>query len=464
MNAIAGGALCSHSITGRLSRKLAVLVMVVLAALSVSSWFSVKMILVERNGLELERRCELLAVAIDEAWRRGGAEAVVERLRADAAARRDGRLQVWLPDGRLLFADVEPPGFAESDHLRVHHFELPLASAPGTTLRARWSADFSGVAAMGTRWAWTLVSVTLAVGLLVAAAVAVTVRRALAPVRELAQQTMAISPQRLSARLSLSDPAAELRPWVDQFNALMERLERAYVQLEAFNADVAHELRTPLAALIGHTELALSRERSAEALRDTLGSNLEELQRLSAMVNDMLFLASADRGARARRGGPVSLAALAREVVEFHEATLEDASLAVHIEGDATLAVDEPLVKRALSNLIGNATRFADPGSAITVQIEPGPGVAAPSPEVRIAVANRGAGIEPALLPRIFDRFVRADTARCHHVGQAVDGPASTHHGLGLAIVAAIARMHGGTPLASSGGGTTRVGFSLAAA
>jgi two-component system heavy metal sensor histidine kinase CusS len=422
------------------------------------------MMLVERNGLELERRCELLAVAIDEAWRRGGADAVVERLRADAATRRDGRLQLWLPDGRLLFADAEPPGFAESDHLRVHHFELPLASAPGTTLRARWSADFSGVAAMGTRWAWTLVSVTLAVGLLVAAAVAWTVRRALTPVRELAQQTMAISAQRLSARLSLTDPAAELRPWVDQFNALMERLERAYVQLEAFNADVAHELRTPLAALIGHTELALSRERSAEALRDTLGSNLEELQRLSAMVNDMLFLASADRGARARRGGPVSLAALAREVVEFHEATLEDASLAVHIEGDATLAVDEPLVKRALSNLIGNATRFADPGSAITVQIEPGPGpgpgALAPSPEVRIAVANRGAGIEPALLPRIFDRFVRADTARC---GSA-DGAGSSHHGLGLAIVAAIARMHGGAPLASSQEGTTRVGFSLAGA
>jgi hypothetical protein len=139
------------------------------------------------------------------------------------------------------------------------------------------------------------------------------------------------------------------------------------------------------------------------------------LQRLSAMVNDMLFLASADRGASARRGAPVSLAALAREVVEFHEATLEDAALAVRIEGDATLAVDEPLVRRALSNLIGNATRYATSGTAITVQIAPERVAteAVADAAVRIDVANQGEGIVPAQLPRIFDRFFRADTARC---------------------------------------------------
>ena len=117
---------------------------------------------------------------------------------------------------------------------------------------------------------------------------------------------------RLEQRLALADPAEELLPWIEQFNALMQRARGAYSQLEGFNADVAHELRTPLATLIGADRVALSRERSTAALRETMVSNLEELQRLSAMVNDMLFLSLADRGAIARRGEPVSLAALAR--------------------------------------------------------------------------------------------------------------------------------------------------------
>jgi two-component system heavy metal sensor histidine kinase CusS len=250
--------------------------------------------------------------------------------------------------------------------------------------------------------------------------------------------------------LSLDDPAEELLPWIQQFNALMDRLQRAYGQLEAFNADVAHELRTPLANLIGQTELALSRERSPDALRETLASNLEETQRLSALVNDMLFLSQADRGAMARRGEPVSLAALAAEVAEFHEATLEEAGLALRIDGDARVAVDEPLVKRAVSNLIGNATRFAEPGSTVVVAI------AADTPEqVALTVDNTGAEIDREHLPRLFDRFFRGDASRCCEGEQQ-------HHGLGLAIVAAIARMHAGRTLAESAAGRTRVGFTLA--
>jgi two-component system heavy metal sensor histidine kinase CusS len=298
--------------------------------------------------------------------------------------------------------------------------------------------------------ALTLLGTALAGGLGVGLLVFRTVKRGLAPMMDLAMQTRAIEADRLGQRLKLAQPVEELQPAVDQFNALMGRLERAYVQLESFNADVAHELRTPLAALIGHTELALSRERSCAELQDTMAANLEELQRLSAMVNDMLFLASADRGAAARRGAPVSLAALARQVIEFHEAALEDAALAVHIDGDAAVAVDEPLVKRALSNLIGNATRYAQPGTAVTVRIAQ-PGLDAPA---QVEVENAGPAITAEQLPRIFDRFFRVDTVRCTAEGG--------HHGLGLAIVAAIARMHRGEPRAQSADGRTRVGFSIA--
>ncbi|HRD86505.1 MAG TPA: heavy metal sensor histidine kinase, partial [Rubrivivax sp.] len=274
----------------------------------------------------------------------------------------------------------------------------------------------------------------------------------LRPLEALAAQTRAISAQRLDQRLSLDDPAEELLPWIEQFNALMQRLEQAYAQLEGFNADVAHELRTPLATLIGETELALSRERSAGSLKETLASNLEEMQRLSGMVNDMLFLASVDRGAVARRGEPVSLAALAHQVAEFHEVPLDEAGLRLEVQGDARLAVDEPLVKRALSNLLGNATRFAERGSTVRVRIAD----EAPN-EVAIMVENQGQGIQTQALPRLFDRFFRQDSSRC------CDGQGQ-HHGLGLAIVAAIARMHAGRTLAASQAGVTRVGFTLAAA
>jgi signal transduction histidine kinase len=216
-----------------------------------------------------------------------------------------------------------------------------------------------------------LVLVTLAGrGVVVAWAAGWHVRRQLRPLKALAAaDPRHLGAQRLDQRLSLADPAEELLPWIEQFNALMQRLEQAYAQLEGFNADVAHELRTPLATLIGETELALSRERSAGSLKETLASNLEEMQRLSGMVNDMLFLASVDRGAVARRGEPVSLAALAHQVAEFHEVPLDEAGLRLEVQGDARLAVDEPLVKRALSNLLGNATRFAERGSTVRVRI-----------------------------------------------------------------------------------------------
>ncbi len=454
---------CSHSIGGRLSKKLALFTMLVLGGLSFAAWMSVKMLIVERNQEDLRQHCELFATVLALEAREGGEAAVLARLRSDASMRGDARLEVWQKDGRMLHADPMPAALARSRHAQTHEFAFAAPGAPGGELHARFTVDYARDAAMGTRWAWVLVLVTLGAGAAVAAGASWHVRHQLRPLNELAAQTRSISPRRLDQRLALADPADELLPWIEQFNALMARLEQAYTQLEGFNADVAHELRTPLANLIGETEVALARERPAEALRETLLSNLEEMQRLSALVNDMLFLSQADRGAVARRGAPVSLAALAQQVIEFHEAALEDAALEVRVEGDAVLAVDEPLVKRALSNLMGNAVRFADHGTTVSVRIAPS-GAAGSADElahdparaqVRVLVQNAGQEIDAAALPRLFDRFFRSDASRCCEDGQA-------HHGLGLAIVAAIARMHAGSTLAESGGGVTRIGFTLA--
>lgn len=443
--------ICTHSIGARLSKKLALLVVLVLGGVSLAAWMTVKMMIVERDVEDLARRSELYASVLALAARDGGESAVVLKLHREASMRDDSRLEVWRADGTLLHADPAGASPAASRHTASREFTITAPDLPGGLLRARITADYTRDAQMGQRWALLLVGVTLAAAALVAAGGYWHVRRQLHPLNELAAQTRAISPGRLDQRLALRDPAEELLPWIEQFNALMDRLERAYAQLEGFNADVAHELRTPLATLIGETELALSRERPADALRETLLSNLEEMQRLSALVNDMLFLSQADRGATARRGPPVSLAALAQQVSEFHEAALDDAGVALRIDGDATLAVDEPLVKRALSNLLGNAVRFADRGSTVVVRIAP-----AAEGQVQVVVQNAGVGIDAAALPRLFDRFFRADASRCCDDGQ-------THHGLGLSIVAAIARMHAGSTLAESQGGVTRVGFTLAA-
>ncbi|GCL65777.1 two-component sensor histidine kinase [Rubrivivax pictus] len=442
--------LCSHSIAHRLSKKLAIFTAIVIGMVSSASWFSVAMMVKQRNLQDLGVRCDLLADILSLEAQNGGETAVLQRLHTDAPMRARTRLEVWRPDGQLFYADATPASMQASEHVRAHEFAIDAPGLPGGQLRARYSVDFTSSAKLGARWAIILSVVTLMAGVVVALGSAWFVRRSLKPLNLLAAQTRAISPRQLDQRLALADPAEELSPWIVQFNALMDRLQQAYGQLEAFNADVAHELRTPLATLIGETEVALSRERSPQALRETLQSNLEEMQRLSALVNDMLFLSQADRGVTARRGAPVSLAGLAAQVSEFHEATLEDAGLALRIEGDATLPVDEPLVKRALSNLLGNATRFAEPGSTVVIAIAP-----APEPQqVQVVVQNRGEAIAADHLPRLFDRFFRVDSARCCEDGQ--------HHGLGLAIVAAIARMHAGRTVAESASGTTRVGFTLA--
>ena len=210
---------------------------------------------------------------------------------------------------------------------------------------------------------------------------------------------------------------------------------------------MAHELCTPLATLIGSTELALRKARDADELREVLGSNLEELQRVAGIVHDMLFLSQADRGASARRVPTASLAALAQQVFNYHEAALVDAGLTLKAVGDAEGSFDPPLLQRALSNLIGNATRYAQRGSTVRVEI-----TAEAAGEVLLKVVNRGATIEPDHLPRLFDRFYRGDPSR---------SDADRNHGLGLSIVAAIARMHGGRPLATSSGGFSTIGMIL---
>ncbi len=438
----------SHSIARRLSWQLALVTALLLGAVFACSFVAINAEFREKHAELVESRSLVIKEIVRSAAMQSEA-AVLQRIESLAGMRAGTRLELRRADNSLLYRDPDTAGHRLSAHTKSVDFSVETPQVAGGVLRGVFTLDFADDMRLRDRWVTALTIATLAGGALSALGAWLCVRRELKPLLALARQTRAISPGRLHKRLSIEYPAEELTDWIDQFNALLERVEQAYGQLEGFNADVAHELRTPLATLIGQTELALSRERSVETLRETLLSNLEELQRLAAMVNDMLFLSNADRGAGARRGAPVSLATLVHQVVEFHEAPIEDAGLKVRVEGDAQLALDEPLVKRALSNLLGNATRFAERGSVLRVCITP-----EGAEQVVVMVENAGPQIEPEHLPRLFDRFFRADVSRCE---------AQQHHGLGLAIVAAIARMHAGQALAECSGGRTRIGFRLQA-
>lgn len=435
------------SISRRLARTLALLMLGGLGLASALIFSATAMRMREVQADTLEDKTRMLTGLVAAASNHGEA-VLLEKLDRFEQARTGTRITLARADGSVLYTDAHEREF---QYAKGQDFGVTAPGVQGGKVVGHIDIDTTYDHRLLNGLAVTLMLATAGCAALTGMGIRWLVMRDLRPLADLARQTRAISPHALHQRLQLARPARELQPWIEQFNALMDRLERAYVQLEGFNADVAHELRTPLATLIGQTEVALSRDRTADELRDTLLSNLEEVQRLSAIVNDMLFLSHADRGAVARRGDPVSLANLAQEVTDFHEAELEEKCLAVRVEGDATLPVDASLVKRAMSNLLSNATRFASRGSTVLITVQ------APSPQApaQVVVQNMGAPIAPTALPRLFDRFFRDDAARSWDSHQQ-------HHGLGLAIVAAIARMHDGHPVAHSDAGVTRIGFSLA--
>ena len=276
-------------------------------------------------------------------------------------------------------------------------------------------------------------------------------RIGLRPLQRLSGQARALRPKTLSQRLHLANLPVELEDLTAAFNGALGRLEEAYQQLEGFNADVAHELRTPLANLIGGTQVALSRPRSASEFEDTLQSNLEELERLRSIVNDMLFLARADQGEAATGLTAADVAHEVEMTIEFFEPLLDEKGASVAIEGElrAQATMNIALFRRALSNLLQNAIEHSAPGAKLAVTISQR------DDAIWIAVANPGKTIASTHLPRLFDRFYRVDSSR-HDTGE-VHG-----HGLGLAIVKAVASMHGGATLASSEAGVTTIAFSIA--
>lgn len=264
-------------------------------------------------------------------------------------------------------------------------------------------------------------------------------RSGLRPLRRMGEVAAGVSAHSLTQRLPEQHMPAELEELAQAFNAMLGRLDDAFQRLSAFSADIAHELRTPLSNLLTHTQVILTQPRPLEDYREALHSNLEELQWMAQLVNDMLYLAKADHGLLMPKREPLALEDEMDALLEFFALLAEEAQINLVREGTAHVAGDRGMLRRALSNLLDNALRFTPAGGEVRVRMEDG---------VRLAVENTGEGIPAQLLPRLFDRFYRADPAR--HEGS------SEHAGLGLAITQSIVRAHGGRIYCESGVGWTR--------
>ena len=267
-------------------------------------------------------------------------------------------------------------------------------------------------------------------------------RSGLRPLRRMSAIAASVSADSLTARLPEAQMPTELADLAHAFNAMLERLDASFQRLSAFSADIAHELRTPLSNLLTHTQVTLTRPRDIDAYREALHSNLEELQWMAQLVNDMLYLAKADHGLLTPRREPLDLAQEVEALLEFYALLAEESQIQLTHEGSGQLAGDRSMLRRALSNLLDNALRYTPAGGEIKVCMVP------TADRLRITVENSGPGIPAALLPRLFDRFYRADPARREG--------SSEHAGLGLAITQSIIRAHGGQITCESQAGMTR--------
>ena len=255
-------------------------------------------------------------------------------------------------------------------------------------------------------------------------AIAVT-RRGLRPLGAMERAVMQVRAPRLNERLGAHDWPRELTPLAAAFDEMLDRLEESFARLSRFSADLAHELRTPIANLRGEAEVALTRSRGAEEYRHVIESSLEEYERLTEMTTKLLFLARADADEAEVKPEDLDTRAMIDEMREFYEPFAAERGVTLKCAGQARVKADKVLLRRAVANLIENAVRFTPPGGEVTVATAE-PGV--------ITVTDNGCGIAPEHLPRLFDRFYQADPAR-----------REGGTGLGLALVKSIMKLHGGT-------------------
>jgi two-component system heavy metal sensor histidine kinase CusS len=286
-----------------------------------------------------------------------------------------------------------------------------------------------------------LLALVLGLGLIASTLVAITVtKRGLRPLTEMRRALERVQPAYLSERIEPAQWPRELQPMVTAFDGMLDRLEDSFTRLSQFSADLAHELRTPIGNMLGEAQVALTRERSSEEYRSIIESTAAECERLSGIIDNLLFLARAESAEQRIERSLFDGRAALEKIASFYQTAAEDRHVNIECSGEGQILADPALFNRTMSNLIDNALRFTTDSGNIHISIGSRDG------RTEVSVRDTGSGIAPEHLPRVFDRFYRGDASR-----------SSAGTGLGLALVKSIVDLHGGSARIESelGHGTT---------
>ncbi len=257
-------------------------------------------------------------------------------------------------------------------------------------------------------------------------------QRGIRPVKKMAETAAHIRSSTLYERLERRGLPSELSDLAATFNGMLDRLEDSFDRLSRFSSDIAHELRTPLQNLRGEAEVVLSKARTGAEYQDHLGSALEEYQRLSSLIDSLLFLARAENPQTLIKREELDMR---KELIILHDyygPSAGESNIAVTVEAPDSLKarVDRSLFQRAVGNLVENALVHTPPGGSLLLKATAGEG------KTLVEVIDTGKGIPADQVSKVFDRFYRVDPSR---------SPSSGGSGLGLSIVKSIMDLHDGT-------------------
>lgn len=258
-------------------------------------------------------------------------------------------------------------------------------------------------------------------------------KRALSPVERMALRAREISAERLGARIDVENPHDELGLLAQAFNETISRLEHSFEQLKRFTSDASHELRTPLTAIRSVGEIGIQQDGDRDHYREVIGSMLEETERLSRLVENLLTISRADSGQIRLQRTTVALMPLVQEASSLLDVLAEERGQTLSIDGDVSIHVeaDGVILRQVIINLLDNAIKYSPQGGHISLRVvRSGPGSAC------VEVEDSGPGIPPEHRDKVFDRFYRIDEARSRDAGGA---------GLGLALAKWGAEAHAGS-------------------
>lgn len=255
--------------------------------------------------------------------------------------------------------------------------------------------------------------------------------KGLKPLKEVSDEIKNVTSENLSVRLDPTSVPKELKQLTESFNQMIVKIEDVFVRQTNFSADIAHEMRTPITNLMTETQISLNKSRTKEELVEVLYSNLEEYNRLSRMISDMLFLAQADDNRLIPEKKQVDVQSEIVLIFDYFEFLAEDNEIKLKMVGEADIILaDKDMLRRALTNLISNAIRYTPKGDTVSINL------ANVRNGIEIIVSNPGNKIPEEHLPKLFDRFYRVDKSRQRK---------NEGSGIGLAIVKSIILTHKGT-------------------